>query len=268
MSNVNKINATKLLPSMQVAYWGSQLYTAVIGCIVLAIWMLFNSYQLQQKDIKVSRGLELQNVINGSAETIREHLLDEVEENQKQAYAIAHTFYCEGDDLNIADFRGIGESIRGRMASPHYPDTPFEVVYEQRTHWKSKASVGMYSFSKTKCMTQRPLYTSAKWQLALKVTWEVLEAEELGKPTLGITHYFARYIPTPDWALPQTCEFMEVPVKDAFHAFFRPLTAAEAKECRAKYAEPVIAVNLPKKGPLPAIRPAQDEVASLILAAN
>jgi spore germination cell wall hydrolase CwlJ-like protein len=89
----------------------------------------------------------------------------------------------------------VAEVTMNRVASPHYPDTVCEVVYQKNFDPRRGRYVGAFSWTE---FDERPAPQGEQWQLAQRVAEEVYHGRH--SPRLeGVLHYHASYV-RPSWS--------------------------------------------------------------------
>jgi spore germination cell wall hydrolase CwlJ-like protein len=118
---------------------------------------------------------------------------------QRNLGCLALNVYFEARGEPEAGRYAVAEVTMNRVASPRYPDTVCDVVYEK--NWDALRRRYVSAFSWTEFKT-RPDPTGADWTRAQKIADEVYHG--LRQPKLvGVTHYHASYI-RPSWSRHRT----------------------------------------------------------------
>jgi spore germination cell wall hydrolase CwlJ-like protein len=118
---------------------------------------------------------------------------------QQNLACLALNVYFEARGEPEAGRYAVAEVTMNRVASPRYPDTVCEVVYEK--NWDALRRRYVSAFSWTEFKT-RPEPTGADWVRALRIADEVYHGRRQPK-LAGVTHYHADYI-KPSWSRNRT----------------------------------------------------------------
>ncbi len=271
--HINAKKTLRKLSSKRTAFWGGQAFTSlIIGGIMALSVMMSNSQQaleLERQNAVIRARLEVlhqQEMAKLAAELkVKEIAL------MKEFDCMRLTLFWESQRHNEEDMTEIGRNIMTRVDSPNYPKSICGVVNEVRQK-PDGTKVAMYSYIFDN--RGRPRSNHPDWKLAGRVTHKVMVAHAEGRLEKGAINYHAPYV-NPTWAKRgvERCQ-LEVMETEGYHLFYAEVPRAERKECLAERAMAAASAKqekqteLPEKGPMPLPRPAQDKVASLILASN
>lgn len=186
--------------------------------------------------------------------------------------ALRLTLYCEAQGYNEEDMLAIADNVFSRIDSPAYPDTVYDVVNEVRTRADNGKKVAMYSYIFTDCPASQKAV--GKWRLSGRMAAIALKQRWDGKASSGSVNYHAPYV-DPTWATADVRNCLLKPLGErGYHLHYAAVAPEDRATCREerKLAARQAKVNAKEKDkdyiPVPTPRPAQDEVASLILASN
>lgn len=193
-------------------------------------------------------------------------------------YCLATTLYWEAERNNAIANQAIADVVLSRVESPLFPDTICEVTKEVTKNHRG-AKVAQFSYIFDIIGKRAPYGESWKFSrlqaaIALKNYWD-------GQKPSGNLNYHANYV-KPAWSTKdvEECKKRVVPVTGTIHIFYAPVAPQDRAECleERKLAEAKAAtdavlakaknddkVTLPRKGPVPRFRPANDKIAQLIL---
>lgn len=118
---------------------------------------------------------------------------------QRNLGCLALNVYFEARGEPEAGRYAVAEVTMNRVASPRYPDTVCDVVYER--NWDALRRRYVSAFSWTEFKT-RPEPTGAEWARAREIADEVYHGRRQPK-LAGVTHYHAKYI-RPSWSRHRT----------------------------------------------------------------
>lgn len=108
---------------------------------------------------------------------------------------LALNIYYEARGEPLAGQYAVAEVTMNRVASPYYPDTVCEVVYQKNWDPLRGRYVGAFSWTER---DERAVPQGEQWQLAKRIAEEVYSGRH--RPVLhGALHYHATYV-RPGWS--------------------------------------------------------------------
>ena len=278
-----KVNARKPRKTGRRLMWASNVLL-MLGVLALFVPSVIRQYKLEA-DAKAF----ILGIANGYNAAVAEDERAFAEaETMKEHHALRTTIYCEaprlvGNKLEdvAAEMLHLADAIFSRVDSPNYPDTVQAVVTEERTDRKTGKLVAMFSPFHTECFNSPKNETAGeriKWKLAGKMASIAFRERWDGKKSSGNTHFLMDYV-DPAWKTVdvKNCRLKAKGSLAGFHLYFAEVLPKDREACLAGRQLNVATVTLPEVGPLPVWNPkrkqprpapAQDDVASLILASN
>ncbi len=114
---------------------------------------------------------------------------------RRELTCLALNIYFEARGEPVAGQYAVAEVTMNRVASPRYPDTVCEVVYQKNFDPLRGRQVGAFSWTE---LDERPEPQGEQWRLAKMIAEEVYSGRH--RPVLpGALHYHATYV-RPSWS--------------------------------------------------------------------
>lgn len=130
---------------------------------------------------------------------------------RRELTCLALNVYFEARGEPLAGQYAVAEVTMNRVASPRYPDTVCEVVYQKTWDARRGRYVGAFSWTER---DRRPAPQGEPWRLAMKIAEEVYRGRH--RPVVhGALHYHASYV-KPSWS-----REMEYTARIGRHIFYR-----------------------------------------------
>ncbi len=115
---------------------------------------------------------------------------------RREIACLALNVYFEARGEPLAGQYAVAEVTMNRVASPHYPDTVCEVVYQKNFDPLRGRYVGAFSWTD---LEQRPVPQGEQWRLAQTIAEEVYTGRYTPQLAQGVLHYHATNV-RPSWS--------------------------------------------------------------------